>query len=244
MAFKMLPDEQTQNECMDGEILIMREKRVLLTGGSGGIGGYIKKVFEEAGNDVIAPARKEMDLSDRESIRSFIKSYGTETDIFVHCAGINLLSQIDQISMSMIDTVFQTNTFSAVEIISGIVPHMKEQKFGRIVLISSLYAIISREKRMAYSMSKNALTGLAKTLSLELGQYNILTNCVAPGYVMTDMTRKNLSIQEIEQIRESIPTKRFQSGQDIANIVMFLCSEMNQSITGQLIAVDGGFTCK
>ena len=97
---------------------------------------------------------------------------------------------------------------------------------------------------MAYSMSKNALTGLAKTLSLELGQYNILTNCVAPGYVMTDMTRKNLSMQEIEQIRESIPTKRFQSGQDIANIVMFLCSEMNQSITGQLIAVDGGFTCK
>ena len=222
----------------------MREKRVLLTGASGGIGGYIKKVFEEAGNEVIAPARKEMDLSDRESIRSFIKSHGTETDIFVHCAGVNLLSQIDQISMSMIDTVFQTNTFSAVEIISGIVPHMKEQKFGRIVLISSLYAIISREKRMAYSMSKNALTGLAKTLSLELGQYNILTNCVAPGYVMTDMTRKNLSMQEIEQIRESIPTKRFQSGQDIANIVMFLCSEMNQSITGQLIAVDGGFTCK
>ena len=222
----------------------MREKRVLITGASGGIGRYIKKIFEEAGNEVIAPTRKEMDLSDRESIRRFIKSYGTETDIFVHCAGVNLLSQIDQISMSMIDTVFQTNTFSAVEIISGIVPHMKEQKFGRIVLISSLYAIISREKRMAYSMSKNALTGLAKTLSLELGQYNILTNCVAPGYAMTDMTRKNLSMQEIEQIRESIPTKRFQSGQDIANIVMFLCSEMNQSITGQLIAVDGGFTCK
>lgn len=222
----------------------MREKRVLITGASGGIGRYIKKIFEEAGNEVIAPTRKEMDLSDRESIRRFIKSYGTETDIFVHCAGVNLLSQIDQISMSMIDTVFQTNTFSAVEIISGIVSHMKEQRFGRIILISSLYAIISREKRIAYSMSKNALTGLAKTLSLELGQYNILTNCVAPGYVMTDMTRKNLSIQEIERIRESIPTKRFQSEQDIANIVMFLCSEMNQSITGQLIAVDGGFTCK
>lgn len=222
----------------------MREKRVLITGASGGIGRYIKKIFEEAGNEVIAPTRKEMDLSNRESIRHFIKSYGTETDIFVHCAGVNLLSQIDQISMSMIDTVFQTNTFSAVEIISGIVSHMKEQRFGRIILISSLYAIISREKRIAYSMSKNALTGLAKTLSLELGQYNILTNCVAPGYVMTDMTRKNLSIQEIERIRESIPTKQFQSEQDIANIVMFLCSEMNQSITGQLIAVDGGFTCK
>lgn len=222
----------------------MREKRVLITGASGGIGRYIKKIFEEAGNEVIAPTRKEMDLSNRESIRRFIKSYGTETDIFVHCAGVNLLSQIDQISMSMIDTVFQTNTFSAVEIISGIVSHMKEQRFGRIILISSLYAIISREKRIAYSMSKNALTGLAKTLSLELGQYNILTNCVAPGYVMTDMTRKNLSIQEIERIRESIPTKQFQSEQDIANIVMFLCSEMNQSITGQLIAVDGGFTCK
>ena len=121
---------------------------------------------------------------------------------------------------------------------------MKNQKWGRIVFISSLYGIVSRERRIAYSSSKNALNGLCKSLAIELGEDNILVNCVAPGYVMTDMTRKNLSEEEINAITNNIPTRRFQTTEDIANITAFLCSDLNQSITGQLIAVDGGFTCK
>ena len=72
----------------------------------------------------------------------------------------------------------------------------------------------------------------------------ILVNAVAPGYVMTDMTRQNLSCQEIEDLTEKIPTGKFQSEMDVANLVCFLCSDLNQSITGQLISVDGGFTCR
>ena len=81
-------------------------------------------------------------------------------------------------------------------------------------------------------------------MTLELAPYNVLTNCVAPGYVLTDMTKQNLTAQEIKDIESKIPTGRFQSEQDIANLALFLCSDLNQSITGQLIAVDGGFICR
>ena len=81
-------------------------------------------------------------------------------------------------------------------------------------------------------------------MALELAQDKILVNEVAPGYVMTDMTRQNLSEREIKEIEGQIPTGRFQSEEDIANMVAFLSSELNNSITGQLIAVDGGFLCK
>jgi 3-oxoacyl-[acyl-carrier protein] reductase len=78
-------------------------------------------------------------------------------------------------------------------------PGMKSRHFGRLVLISSLYSLVSRTNRLAYTASKNALTGVAKNLTLELAPFGILTNCVALGYVMTDMTRKNLSTEEISK---------------------------------------------
>ena len=121
---------------------------------------------------------------------------------------------------------------------------MKEQRWGRILLISSLYALISKEQRIPYSMSKNALTGLAKTLSLELAPMSVLTNCIAPGYVMTEMTKKNLKKEDIDEIVSNTPTGRLQTEKEIADLALFLCSGLNQSITGQLIAVDGGYTCR
>ena len=142
------------------------------------------------------------------------------------------------------DEVFQVNLYSAVELIKNFIPNMVQNKYGRIVLISSLYALVSREKRAAYSMSKNALNGLVKTLTLEHAKDNILVNSIAPGYVLTEMTKKNLSQNEINVLRENIPTGRLQEEEEIANMVLYLCSELNQSITGQTIVIDGGFTCR
>ena len=92
--------------------------------------------------------------------------------------------------------------------------------------------------------SKSALTGLMRTLALELAGDQILVNAVAPGYVMTDMTTQNLTQAEIASISAQIPTGRFQTEDDIAQLAAFLCSDANRSITGQLIAVDGGLTCR
>lgn len=220
-------------------------KKVFITGGSRGIGKTIKQLYKTSGAMVYAPTHKELDLSDINSVNGYLTANRyIEPDIFVHCAGINELADIHEIDQSILTRVFQVNLFSAVSLINQFATGMKARGEGKIVFISSLYAIIARERRIAYSASKNALTGLMKTLALELAPYNIMVNGVAPGYVMTEMTQKNLSAAEIEHIKKAIPTGRFQSETDIANMVLFLTSEMNCSITGQLIAVDGGFTCR
>ncbi len=220
-------------------------RKVFLTGGSRGIGRKIGSVFLEAGADVTAPGRRELDLLSVKSIEDYIKANkDIMPDIFIHCAGINRLAGITEVTGDMMQDVFQVNLYSAVQLLNAFAESMKEKKYGRVLFISSLYAMVSKERRVAYSASKNALTGLAKTAALELAPYNIMVNLVAPGYVMTDMTKKNLSEEEIELIKKQIPTGRFQSEDDIAALAAFLCSDYNQSITGQLIAVDGGFTCR
>lgn len=219
-------------------------RKAFITGASRGIGFSIKEVFERNCYSVIAPNREELDLSSDSSVLSYVQNHDlSDIDIFIHCAGINKLAGISEISKEILDSVFQVNVFSALSLVKAMTPGMKRRYFGRIVLISSLYSIVSRTNRLAYTASKNALTGVAKNLTLELAPFGILTNCVAPGYVMTDMTRKNLSTEEISKIEKNIPTGRFQSEDEIANLVLFLSSEYNQSITGQLIAVDGGFLC-
>lgn len=223
----------------------LKGRRVFLTGGSRGIGKCIRNQFENFGAEVIAPSRSELDLSDPVSIRTYLsQNPQVQPNIFIHCAGINPLAGIDQVNGDMLNHAFQVNCFSSVELIQSFSDSMRESKWGRIVFISSLYALVSKEKRLAYCSSKNALTGLMKTLALEFAPDNILVNCVAPGYVMTDMSRQNLSLEEISHIQSMIPTGRFQTEEDIANLVMFLCSDYNQSITGQLIPIDGGFTCR
>lgn len=219
------------------------DKTVFLTGGSRGIGRSISNFFTERGANVLAPNRAELDLSSRKSVQAYCQK-GIEADIFIHCAGCNELAGIEEIDAALADRVFQVNYFSALEILRALVPGMRARKEGKILFISSLYALISRERRIAYSSSKSALTGLMKTLALELASDHILVNAIAPGYVMTEMTKKNLTSQEIRMIEQRIPTGRFQTEEDIAELAIFLCSAANRSITGQLIAVDGGYTCQ
>ena len=216
-----------------------------LTGGSRGIGRAIKESLEKSGISVIAPTRIELDLSNPDSIKVYLENKkNCAPDIFIHCAGINELAGIEEISQDLILRVFQVNYNSAVQLLKAFVPDMKKKEYGKIVFVSSLYGIVSRERRIAYSSSKNALNGLCKSLALELAPHNILVNSVAPGYVMTDMTKKNLSEEEIKNIEKNIPTGRFQSEEEIADAVTFFCSEKNKSTTGQLLAVDGGFLCR
>lgn len=220
-------------------------KTAFVTGASRGIGETIAHVFVDCGAKVVAPTRAELDLLDNKSISSYISNHRElPIDIFVHCAGINELAGIGEITEDILTRVYDVNLFAPIHLLKTFHANMKDHKWGRIIFISSLYGIISRERRIAYSSSKNALNGLCKSLAIELGEDNILVNCVAPGYVMTDMTRKNLSVEEINAIANNMPTRRFQTTEDIANLTAFLCSDLNKSITGQLIAVDGGFTCK
>ena len=119
---------------------------------------------------------------------------------------------------------------------------MQKNKWGRIVNISSAYSFLAREGRSAYSSSKAGLDALTRSLAVEYSSDNILVNSVAPGFVDTELTRKNNSKSEIEKICSSIPMRRLASSDEIAKIVFFLSSEENTYITGQTIVADGGFS--
>jgi NAD(P)-dependent dehydrogenase (short-subunit alcohol dehydrogenase family) len=120
---------------------------------------------------------------------------------------------------------------------------MRKRRWGRIVNISSIFGIVTRQQRAAYSATKSALAGLTRTMAVELGHNNVLVNCVAPGYVETELTRQNNSPSDLEKIADTIPMGRLGQPEEIAKLVAFLCGDDNTYITGQVLVADGGFTC-
>ena len=225
----------------------MREsgaRRALVTGGTGGIGRAIVAALKEQEAEVTAPARSEMDLARSDSVDGYLASAAFEVDIVVNCAGVNLLSEFEELKEEDLNEVFNTNFFSAVKILKRFMPGMRQRKYGRVVNIESIYAFIARERRLAYTTSKCAMTGLTRSLAIECGRYNVLVNAVCPGYVNTKMTTQGLSKSELQDICARIPLGRLAEPQEIAAVVAFLCSSQSTYINGQLIVVDGGFICR
>jgi len=215
----------------------------LITGASRGIGRAIAERLTADGCHVLIPTRAEMDLRSSESITSYLSSLHEPIDILVNNAGINRVAPLENIQRQDIQDTLQINLISSLQLIQGLTPAMIKNKFGRIVNISSMWSVISRAGRISYGMSKTAVNGLTRSLAIELAPFNILVNAVAPGYVLTDLTRQNNSEAELEKIKDAIPIKRLAEPVEIANVVSFLCSDNNTYMTGQTIVVDGGFSC-
>ncbi|MFQ5853655.1 MAG: SDR family NAD(P)-dependent oxidoreductase, partial [Candidatus Binatia bacterium] len=115
--------------------------------------------------------------------------------------------------------------------------------WGRIVNITSVFGVVSKVGRSAYSASKSSLVGLSRALALEVATENVLVNCLAPGFVDTELTRRILGEKGMSDIVATVPMGRLAGPQEIARYVLFLVSEENTYMTGQNIVVDGGFTC-
>ena len=216
-------------------------KKVFLTGGSGDIGGAIKEYFIEKGCQVIAPAHSELDLSDNKSIENYFKNNDKNYDIFIHCAGFNNPALIDDLTDENLYKTANINYFSFIQIMKHLSPYMCENNYGKVLAISSLYGSVARSGRLAYVSSKHALQGAVKTYACEYGKYNMLFNCLSPGFVDTKMTRKNNSPEKIQKMTERIPLNKLADVYDIAKTAYYLCSDDNTYITGQNIIVDGGF---
>jgi 3-oxoacyl-[acyl-carrier protein] reductase len=120
---------------------------------------------------------------------------------------------------------------------------MEAQQWGRILNISTIFSMVTKERRAAYSMTKAALNALTRSAAVEYGPSGILVNALAPGYVDTALTRQNNSPEAIAAITQTIPLRRMAQPEELALTAAFLVSEQNSYLTGQTLVVDGGFTC-
>lgn len=239
-------------------------KTVLVTGGTRGIGKQIADDLHELGATVIitgtnaeriAELNKEakengtrrifysVDFSSKEETLQFAEKLAAhETiDVLVNNAGINKLNFIYNAVTEDWDDMIAVNLSGPFHMIRTVSAKMKKAGYGRIINIASIFSKISKEKRSVYSATKFGIHGLSVGAANDLSRFNILVNTVSPGFIMTDLTRKNLSPAEIETMTMQIPAKRMGETKDISNVVAFLASDFNTYLTGQNIIVDGGF---
>jgi len=238
---------------------------VLVTGSSRGIGAGIARRFAEDGHRVAIHYHNSEDAArtlydelaragcsvmlvsgditneqQAKDIVSCVRERFGFADVLVNNAGIALPTQlVTDTSLSDWNRVMQTNVTGMFLVTNAVLPEMVSQKRGAIVNISSVWGVTGGSCEVAYSASKAAVIGYTKSLAKEVAPSGIRVNCVAPGFVLTDMTRC-FPEDVIAGISEETPLLRAGTPEDIAGAVLFLASEEASFITGQVLCVDGG----
>ena len=217
-------------------------RRVLITGGSRGIGKAITQCYLNAGHEVILPGRDELDLASETSVNEFIvANQEKEFDVLINNAAENRISPIKDLPTAAWQRMLMINLTAPFLLTKMVTPHMVQQGWGRIVNLSSCYSLVSRIGRAAYSSTKSGLNALTRTAALEYAENNVLVNAVCPGFVETDLTHQNNNPEQIQALCQQIPLKRLGKPEEVADMVFYLGSDRNSYITGQIIIIDGGF---
>jgi 3-oxoacyl-[acyl-carrier protein] reductase len=214
----------------------------LVTGGSRGIGRAVVERFEALGANVLAPTRSELDLADPLAPAHYVGDLADPIDILVNVAGVNRLARLAETDDAAIQTTLEVNVLGPLRLARAVVPAMAQRGWGRVVNISSIWAVVAKERRLPYTVSKTGLDGLTRALAVEFGRDGVLINGVAPGFVLTEMTTQNNSPEELEAIAAEIPLRRLASPAEIAELVAVLASSRNSFMTGQVVVCDGGFS--
>jgi len=219
-------------------------RTALVTGGARGIGAAIARRLEDSGYRIIAPPRTALDLASPASIDAYLAAHGSQAvDVLVNNAGINTLRAIPEIDKKTWGEMLQVNLSAALRLTQAFAPGMAERGWGRILNVVSIFALVTRERRAAYSITKAALAALTRTAAVEFGPRGVLVNALAPGYVDTELTRRNNPPDAIAAIEATIPLRRMAQASELAEVAAFLVSDANSYLTGQTVVVDGGFTC-
>jgi len=247
-------------------MISLEGKTVLITGGSRGIGKATAILFARAGSDVAInyKDRKEAalevkqrvealgrsclvfkaDVSSREDMSAVIErtlqAWG-KIDVLVNNAGIWTYGEMGAMENKVWEQTMRVNLDGVFYTCNAAVPGMKKNRTGNIIIVSSTAAIRGEAFHSHYASSKGALVSLTKSLAVELGPHGIRVNCVAPGWVDTDMCSEVFRDREFrKKIEESIPLHRIPPADDIAGPILFLASDLARHITGEVINVNGG----
>ncbi len=237
----------------------LKNKKVLITGASGGIGKSIVKKFVSLEAHVLGTGTRDeklnilkkenpsiktrkFDISQHSKIEEFIEQVSTDLggiDILINNAGVN----VDTLSLRMKDEewkkVIDINLTSTFLLAKHSIKKMLKNKFGRIVNITSVVGHSGNLGQTNYSASKAGIIGMSKSLALEYAKKNITINCVSPGFITTDMTM-NIAEKMREHLISRIPMGKLGTGDDVSGCVAFLSSDSASYITGETIHVNGG----
>jgi len=243
--------------------MLLKDKKAIVTGGSRGIGKEIILGFLEQGASVYnidimdgEPGQfdeytkkyggtvtfKKSDVSNEAEISDCIKNIIEESggiDILVNNAGITRDGLVFRMQAEDWDKVIRINLSSAFYISKALSMHMSKRRSGSIINMSSVVGIGGNAGQVNYSASKAGLIGLTKSLSKELGARGVRVNAIAPGFIETEMTAK--LTQEVKDLYlANIPFKRMGTPREVAQLAVFLASDMSSYITGQVVRIDGG----
>ena len=236
-----------------------KNKNILITGASGGIGKELVSKFVSLGGNVLGSGTKaekldllkkrypnikvkRFDMAEHQRVEEFIDNVSLELgglDILINNAGTNM----DNLSLRMKDDewkkVIDINLTSTFLLSKYAIKKMLRNKFGRIVNITSVVGHTGNLGQSNYSASKAGIIGMSKSLAIEYGKKNITVNCVSPGFIVSDMTM-NIADKVKLYLTSRIPMGKLGTGEDVSNCVAFLSSEQASYVTGETIHVNGG----
>ena len=240
-------------------------KRILVTGASSGIGADTAVECSRMGAEVLITGRNEerlkqtysrldtslgakhqmivADLSDETSLSALVERIDT-LDGLVNNAGVNRVKPVNFIKQEDFDYIFQSNTWTAVNLTRLLCKKKKIKKNGSVVFTSSVSAFFNAPGRALYAGSKAALTSFMRSFAVELADKGIRANAVHPGMVETKMISENLSEEELQNNLKEYPLRRFGKPEDVAWAVIYLLSDASSWITGTSVVIDGGFMLK
>jgi 3-oxoacyl-[acyl-carrier protein] reductase len=204
--------------------------KIVVTGSSGGIGSEISKYLKSKSIELIELNSDIIDFSEDFELDV------NDVSGLVHCAGINKINSYTDTSDNDLINIINVNTISFIRLCKKINFNLN----SNIIAIGSLYASETKTGRLAYTISKHGLYGAVKTLAIEMSEKKCAVNMVSPGFVDTQLTRKNNSFERINELERNIPLG-LTDAKEIAKICSYLLLE-NKSITGQNIIVDGGYS--
>ena len=246
---------------------LLNGKVALITGAARGIGKAIALRYAAEGADVaftdlVINEAAEQTIKELEAFGHKVKGYASNAadfaqtqevvdqvmadfghiDILVNNAGITKDGLMLRMSEAQWDAVINVNLKSAFNFIHAVVPVMARQRAGSIINMSSVVGVSGNAGQCNYSASKAGLIGLAKSIAKEMGPRGIRANCIAPGFIMSDMTAA-LPEEVREQWMKTIPLRRGGTPEDVANVALFLGSELSSYVSGQVIHVCGAMNC-